>query len=123
MAVALGGVLGAGVRWSIIEITDAADAAAGAWPWGVFVANLVGCALLGLAVSRLQGRAVSTVLGVMVGFCGALTTFSAVAVDAALFLRADHHVRLVTYLIVSFAAGVVAYLAGRAVGRHGLVTP
>lgn len=123
MAIALGGVAGAGVRWSVIEAFDDASAATGAWPWGVFIANLIGCALLGLAVSGLRGRPASAMLGATVGFCGALTTFSAFAVDAALFLRADEHPRLIAYLVLSFAAGIGAYVGGRSVGRRwGVVT-
>lgn len=118
MAVALGGVVGAGVRWAIVEAFDDASATTGAWPWGVLVANVLGCALLGVAVTGLREQPSSVVLGVTVGFCGALTTYSAFAVDAALFLRADEHVRLVGYLLVSFSLGAGAYLAGRSLGRR-----
>ena len=121
MAIALGGVVGAGVRWAIIEAFDDAGAATGAWPWGVFVANVIGCALLGVAVTGLRDQPTSVVLGVTVGCCGGLTTFSAFAVDAALFLRADEHARLVLYLIVSFGAGAAAYLVGRWSGRQRAV--
>ena len=117
MAVALGGTAGAGVRWAIVEAFDDASAATGAWPWGVFVANLLGCALLGLAVTRLRRQPGSIVLGATVGFCGALTTFSAFAVDAALFLRGDELLQLVAYLVLSFGGGAVAYIGARSAGR------
>lgn len=118
MAVALGGTAGAGSRWAIVEVFDGSLTDPASWPWGVFVANVVGCLVLGLAVSGLRARRPSLVLGVTVGFCGALTTFSAFAVDAALFLRADEHVRLAAYLSASFAAGVMAYLSGGSLGRR-----
>ncbi|MEM7284930.1 MAG: CrcB family protein [Actinomycetota bacterium] len=118
VAIALGGIVGAAARWSIVEVLDGSDAQQGHWPWGVFVANLLGCALLGVAVSALRGRDASTVLGVTVGFCGALTTFSAFALDLALFLRGDHHATLVGYLLLSFVLGAIAYVAGRSMGRR-----
>ena len=118
VAVALGGTAGAGSRWVIVELLDGSLTDPASWPWGVFVANVVGCLLLGAAVAGLRGRQPSLVLGATVGFCGALTTFSAFAVDAALFLRADEYARLVGYLVASFAAGAVAYLGGGALGRR-----
>lgn len=121
MAIAVGGVIGAGGRWAIIEAVDDASATTGAWPWGVFIANVLGCALLGLAITGLRDQPTSVVLGATVGCCGALTTFSAFAVDAALFLRADEHTRLALYLVASFAAGAGAYLAGRWSGRRRAV--
>jgi fluoride exporter len=49
------------------------------WPWATFAANLVGTALLGYFVTRLQERLPPStfrrpLLGT--GLCGALTTFS-----------------------------------------------
>ena len=122
LAVAFGGTAGAGARWAIVELLDGAVEDPGAWPWGVFVANVIGCLLLGAAVTGLRRRPPSVVLGATVGFCGALTTFSAFAMDAALFLRADEHTRLVAYIVVSFAVGAVAYLAGSGLGRRMIGT-
>ena len=122
VAIAAGGVAGAGLRWLIVDQVDGGIEPA-SWPWGVFVANVVGCLLLGAALPALAERPASHVLGVTVGFCGALTTFSAFALDAALFVRDDDWSMLVGYVTASVAAGVVAFLAGRDTARRLGATP
>ena len=117
VAVAVGGVVGAGLRWLIVDrIDDGLEPAS--WPWGVFLANVLGCLLLGVAVTAMAERPSSQLLGVTVGFCGALTTFSAFALDAALFLRGHEWGLLAGYVAMSFAAGVAAFTTGRIAGRR-----
>lgn len=112
-AVALGGVAGATARWGLVEL--AGDPSG--WPWAVFVANLVGCAVMGLLVGGCR-PALHTVplVGLTAGFCGALTTFAAFAVDLAMFLRDDRIPLFVGYLSASLVAGVAAFLLGQRVG-------
>lgn len=113
-AIAVGGALGAALRWALGEAVDPG----GGWPWATFVANLVGCALLG-AVTALRPRTDAGRLGLQgfvgVGFCGGLTTFSTFAVEVAELAR-DHRLELAGgYLLASLALGVVAAAATRAV--------
>lgn len=110
--VAIGGVAGAGVRWAILE----AASRDGWWPWGVFVANVVGCLVLGVLVATLRAPDAPMALGLTVGFCGALTTFSSFAVDLALWLDEGEWARGLLYLAVSFAAGGAAFFLGRRLG-------
>ncbi len=117
VAVASGGVVGAGLRWLIVDRVDGGIDSA-SWPWGVFLANVLGCLLLGAAVTGLAARPASQVLGVTVGFCGALTTFSAFALDAAFFVRDDDWTLLIAYVAVSFSAGAAAFVTGRVAGTH-----
>ncbi len=115
-AVAVGGVTGAALRWGIVE----ASGDPSQWPWGVLVANLVGCAALGLVVGRLAPLAGSPVFaGLTIGFCGALTTFASFAVDLAVYLRADEWLRFSGYLAVSVAGGLAAFLVAYRLGRAG----
>lgn len=148
VAIAIGGLLGAAVRWLI---TDAGgDAVAGGWfaydpssvvtvgpagfPWRTLVANGLGCLVLGAALAvGAAGRGRPRLLrGVGTGFCGSLTTFSTLAVELAGYLRsptltrggppvevATSPVRAVLYLGASVLVGAMAFVAGRAAtNRH-----
>ena len=113
-AIAVGGMAGALARWGLIELVDGRG---GDWPWAVFVANLVGCFVLGMLVARYGPRRHVAPLpaGAATGFCGALTTFSSFAVDLALFLRDDRFVLAALYLTISLALGFAVHLTGRAI--------
>ncbi|MFV2038865.1 MAG: CrcB family protein [Acidimicrobiales bacterium] len=116
-AVALGGVAGAGLRWGLLE---AIDTGAG-WPWATFLANILGSVALGLLVGRFRSLLHTGVLvGATTGFCGALTTFSAFAVELAAFMRSDRWTLLIAYLVLSVLAGGLSFLFGRGVGQRTL---
>ena len=84
-AVGIGGLAGAGARWGLVEVLPGTDV----WPWGVLAVNLFGCLLLGyLAAAAWSARAHLPIsLGLGTGFCGSLTTFSALTVDVAQMAR------------------------------------
>lgn len=86
------------------------------WPWGVLTANLVGCLVLGyLAAAAWSARAQLPVsLGLGTGFCGSLTTFSALTVDVAEMARDGDWGYATGYLVVSVAGGVALALIGAA---------
>lgn len=114
-AIAIGGVVGATLRFTIGEyVGDTGD-----WPWAVFVVNIVGCAALGWLVARRAVLPDRVFAAAAIGFCGALTTFSAFAVDLAVMARDDRLGMFAGYLLSSFACGIVAYSAARWAGsRH-----
>jgi CrcB protein len=81
LLVALGAAVGAPLRFVVERLL------AGAWPWGTFLVNVAGSAVLGVLVgvagaagaagtAAAPGAAVALV---GVGFCGALTTFGGYA--------------------------------------------
>ena len=72
--VALGAAVGAPLRFLTAQLLD------GRLPWGTMLVNVVGAFLLGLVTGLgLDAEAVA-LFGT--GFCGALTTYSAFAVQA-----------------------------------------
>lgn len=84
----------------------------------MFVVNVVGSLLLGAVLAMTHHRTdddTTNTLRLLVGtgFCGALTTFSTFAVDVAVFLRDQRAALATSYLVVSLAIGIVAFVVGR----------
>ncbi|HET6562492.1 MAG TPA: CrcB family protein [Marmoricola sp.] len=72
--VALGAALGAPLRFLVAHRLD------GHLPWGTVLVNVAGSFLLGVLSALGLGVEAAALLGT--GFCGALTTYSAFAVQA-----------------------------------------
>jgi CrcB protein len=113
--VALGGFLGALARYGVEQWLPTRS---GQWPAGTFLVNLVGAFILGALLEGLarggadEGwrRQVRLLIGT--GFCGALTTFSTLAVESDLLVR-DHRTGVaIVYLLSSVVAGLVVTLGG-----------
>ena len=111
-AVGLGGLAGAGARWGLVEVLPAPNV----WPWGVLAVNLAGCLILGyLVAAAWSTRAQLPVgLGIGTGFCGSLTTFSALTVDVAEMARDGDWGFAAGYLASSIVGGVALALIGAA---------
>ncbi|MCY3635231.1 MAG: CrcB family protein [bacterium] len=111
-AVGIGGLAGAGARWGLVEVLPATDI----WPWGVLAVNLFGCLVLGyVAAAAWSARSqLPMSLGLGTGFCGSLTTFSALTVDVAQMARDGSWGYAAGYLSVSVAGGVALALIGAA---------
>lgn len=75
LLIGLGGVIGAPLRFLIARRLDAA------LPWGTFTVNLAGSFLLGLLTALSVSGDVLLLLGT--GLCGAVTTWSGLAVQSA----------------------------------------
>jgi CrcB protein len=108
LLVLIGGMLGAPARYlldrwvrSMIRTT---------FPWGTWVVNVTGSALLGFLAA---GPFPSWVMaGVGTGFCGALTTYSTFGYEAVRLVEAGAWPQAVRYVLASLTAGVgVAALA------------
>lgn len=113
LLVALGAAVGAPVRFLVERRL------VGAYPWGTFVVNVVGSAVLGGLVA-VAGTSSSTAAVALVGtgFCGALTTFGGYAaqvLDLAAAPRTvpggQRLVRSVVYASLSVAVCVAAAAA------------
>ncbi len=97
------------IRSSIVESTPpvATDSGRGA-PWAVFIANIVGSAVIGFLAARFTADHHARPL-LASGFCGALTTFSTFALEITELPPG----LAVLYTSVSISVGLVAVLAGR----------
>ena len=116
LAVVLGGALGAIARRGLLV---ALPFDGRGWPWATFAANLAGTAVLGLLLAvaqRLPARAILLRPFLGAGFCGALTTFSALQLELIRLGRSGHAALAAGYVAASLAGG----LALAAVGWHAI---
>ena len=116
--IAAGGAAGAVSRYLVDAIVS--DRLDGAFPWGTLVVNASGSFLLGLLFALAIERAFlpSDVRGpVMIGFVGAYTTFSTLMLESWRLVEDGAVVLAVANLAGSVIIGVVAVVAGLAVGR------
>lgn len=120
-AIFAGGVAGALARAGVLE---ALPVEPGTWPWATLLVNITGAALLGALITWAHDRAAAVpehlpaLAGT--GFCGALTTFSAMQLEVLELLDAGDLGLALLYVLVSVGAGLAAVtLAGGAVRRAG----
>ena len=120
-AVFAGGFAGAILRSALAQGLPAGP---GQWPWATFAVNIAGALLLGLLVTHMQERQPPSayrrsLLGS--GLCGALTTFSTMAVEVLAMLRGAHWALAAGYASASIGCGLAAILvATKAVRRARL---
>ena len=101
---AVGGVVGAALRWGVGEAI-APDAPG--FPWHTLAVNLVGCALIGLAARRLR-RGSDHWYVFVTGVLGGLTTFSAFANETRTLLADGRSTTAALYVVTSVLGGVAA---------------
>ena len=78
------------------------------FPLGTLLVNLLGCFIFSWLVKHILSDidvSARLVLGVGVGFCGALTTFSSFALDTMKLVQSDQIGLAFIYLLLSFFAG------------------
>jgi CrcB protein len=121
-AIFAGGFIGSVARAALAQ---SLVARAGQWPWATFAVNMLGAALLGYFITRLQERLPPSLyrrafLGT--GLCGALTTFSTVMVELTQMIEGAHVALAVAYASASLAGGFAAVLLStKLVRRAGTV--
>jgi CrcB protein len=122
-AIFVGGFAGALARAGLVE---ALPHSATQWPWPTFIANVAGALALGYFVTRLQERLPLSayrrpLLGT--GFCGALTTFSAMQVELLRMLDEHEYGLAAAYSTASVAAGLAAVALATNLVRRARLAP
>ena len=114
LAIALGGALGAltryGVSQAVIMLNDSNQATA---PLATVMVNVIGSGLMGVIYGYLSaGGMLSEALRVflMVGFLGALTTFSTFSMDVMVIIDRGAILHAVVYVAVSVAGSVLIFM-------------
>lgn len=90
------------------------------FPWGTVAVNLLGCLLFGVVWSSLEGRwptSGETRAIILIGFMGAFTTFSTFMFETEELLRDSQWWSALGYFTVHNVGGLIALVAGLAVGR------
>ena len=112
VAIAVGAVLGAWLRWLLaLWLNRHADAI----PWGTFTANMVGGYLIGLVLGVFAAHPEWPPfwrLLIVTGFLGGLTTFSAFSAETVAFLEEGRLAMAATYSAVSLAGSLALTLLG-----------
>ena len=110
--VVAGGAVGVLVRWAIVgPVGDP-----GLVPWVTLGINTVGSLLLGVVVGLLDGRRPHVRAFLGTGVLGGFTTYSAFAVETALWLTTPW--LAATLAAASVLAGIAGAVAGLAIGRR-----
>lgn len=116
-AIFVGGCLGG---WARYAITSAWPSGTGAFPWSTLIVNWVGAFVLAVvliaAAALAPTRYLRPILGT--GFCGAFTTFSALAVSTDQLLGHGHVGIGLAYLTASVIGGLAFAVIGLLAGRQ-----
>ena len=121
VAIFAGGCIGTLARGALARsVAVGADG----WPWATFAVNMLGAALLGYLITRLQERLPPSLyrralLGT--GLCGGLTTFSTMMLELARMIEAGHLELAAAYALASLAGGfALVFVTTKLVRRAGV---
>jgi CrcB protein len=121
-AVFFGGAVGTVSRY-LLEAHHASGP--GSFPWVTLLVNLSGSLAIGFLVPLTEHVAPRAPLLrplVLIGFLGGWTTYSTVAVEAALLGKHGNVGTCLAYLVVTVAGGLLLVVVGHAAGRK-LIAP
>ncbi len=116
--IAVGGAAGAISRYLLQGWVQ--DLAGDRFPWGTFVVNISGSFLLGVVFALSVDRAFlapEVRVPVMIGFIGSYTTFSTLMLESWRLVEEGDYLFMLGNLIGSVVVGMVALVAGLAIGR------
>ena len=117
VAVGIGAMLGAWLRWALSEWLNALLPAV---PPGTLAANLIGGYLVGVAVAYFAshpGIAPEWRLFAITGFLGGLTTFSTFSAESVALLQQARYLAALAHCGFHLAGSIVATIAGFATWR------
>ncbi len=116
--IGLGGFLGAITRYAVDGWVSARTG--GGFPYGTLVVNVSGCLVVGILFATLVERGVlaNQLRGpLMIGFVGAYTTFSTLALESWRLAEEGVWALAVANLVGSSLLGVAAVVIGVSIGR------
>jgi len=113
--IAVGGAAGAMARYGLTGVVQ--DRAGFQFPWGTFLVNIVGSALIGTALRYLEATPTTPEVRALVtiGLLGAFTTFSTFSYETVGLLERGAFASAASYAVGSVLLGIVAVYAGMSV--------
>ena len=118
LIVMLGGAIGAGFRYHLSRV--ATDQLGQVFPWGTWIANLLGGFLMGMlvAVALHDGKASDPLMLFLgVGVLGGFTTFSAFSLEVVGMIERGDLAVAAAYAVSSVAGSVALLFVGLWLGR------
>lgn len=112
MMIAIFGLIGIFSRYGLDKVIGTS---ASGFPVATFAINILGCMAAGFIyeLGSRHGFSVSVHTGLLVGFCGGFTTFSAYALQSVVMIDSGKIAPAILYLVLSPALGFIAVLLPR----------
>ena len=110
--VGCGGFAGAVARYLL---SVAAQRVTTEWPLGTFLANVLGCLVIGVLMAlsaRAENVSPELRLALATGFCGGFTTMSSMTYETSEMLRDSEYLHAMLYAFGSMLFSLVAFFAG-----------
>ena len=120
LLVAIGSMIGGVARY--LCALGLARSTTGAFPYGTFAVNVVGCLLIGLVygcAERFEWFSPDLRLFLATGFCGGFTTFSSFAYENIELLQDKDYLTFAAYSCLSFILGLGAAYVGVSLTKVG----
>jgi fluoride exporter len=117
-AVLCGGFCGTITRYWLSQLIQAHLGKG--WPYDIFLINITGALLLAFITTLADATFLigpTRRLFISVGFLGAYTTFSSLALGDVQLAMAGHWLSALSYLFISLAIGILAILCGKVLGQ------
>jgi fluoride exporter len=118
LAISLGAVLGANARYLVSRL--AATAIGPSFPYGTLLVNVTGSLVVGFFMAWTSERVLIDPrwrLLVVIGFCGAFTTFSSFAFETMAYFEQGQWLLLFTNFLSNNLLCLAAALGGMALAR------
>ncbi len=119
LPIAIGGVVGTLARFGVEGVVH--RWAGSAFPWGTLAVNVSGSLLIGFLARLGTGAAAFSPdvrAALLIGFCGAYTTFSSYSYETVSLLEQGAWARAGAYAVGTVVVSLVATMAGMTAADH-----
>lgn len=116
--IGLGGFLGSVCRFLVQQLLS--QQILSSYPWGTFVANMLGCFLIGVIFGYTMVNSSlpqEAIWFFATGFCGAFTTFSTFSYEGILLINNERVLIAFLYLGISVFLGLILTWVGMNFGK------